>query len=131
MLPTEMLAKLDAMDDYDRQLAYDRFGRDHRMSAAEVEAQYNAWKSGASMPSSSGAAPSPQAQVPGGTSASYIQDAHKYRPAYDPSQEGRSRQSKIEQAVICPACGSALGIPASRPIKVTCPGCLTESTFTA
>ena len=46
MLPAEALAKLDAMDDYDRMLAFSRFGSDYRMSAAEVEAQYNAWKSG-------------------------------------------------------------------------------------
>ena len=46
MLPTEALAKLDAMDDYDRMLAFSLFGSDYRMSAAEVEAQYNAWKSG-------------------------------------------------------------------------------------
>ena len=46
MLPAEALAKLDAMDDYDRMLAYSRFGSDYRMSAAEVETQYNAWKKG-------------------------------------------------------------------------------------
>ena len=37
MLPAEALAKLDAMDDYDRMLAFSRFGSDYRMSAAEVE----------------------------------------------------------------------------------------------
>ena len=39
MLTADVLAKLDAMDEYDRILAYDRIGKDHRMSAAEVEAQ--------------------------------------------------------------------------------------------
>ena len=38
MLPAEALAKLDAMDDYDRMLAYSRFGSDYRMSAAEESA---------------------------------------------------------------------------------------------
>lgn len=130
MLPHDLLAKLDAMDDYDRQLAYDRFGRDHRMSAAEVEAQYRAWKSGGAMPSAASSATSAAPAI-AGTSANKIADAHRYRPAYDPSQEGRARQSRIEQAVMCPACGSALGIPSTRPIKVTCPSCLTESTFTS
>ena len=53
MLPGDVLAKLEAMDDYDRMLAFDRIGKDHRMSAAEVEAHYNAWKSGGSVPRSS------------------------------------------------------------------------------
>ena len=130
MLPADVLAKLDAMDEYDRMLAYDRIGRDHRMSASEVEAQFNAWKSGGAVPSTS---PTPQQapSAPSGQSANYIQDASRYRPAYDPSREGRARQSQIEQAVMCPLCNSALGIPATRPIKVTCPSCLSESTFTA
>jgi hypothetical protein len=129
MLPTDVLAKLDAMDEYDRMLAYDRIGRDHRMSAAEVEAQFNAWKSGGSI-SSTFASPESAPSAPSGQSANYIQDASRYRPAYDPSREGRNRQSQIEQAVMCPLCHSALGIPATRPIKVTCPSCLAESTFT-
>ena len=130
MLPVDVLAKLDAMDEYDRMLAYDRIGRDHRMSAAEVEAQFNTWKSGGTIPSPSHTPEQPPS-APSGQSANYIQDASKYRPTYDPSREGRARQSQIEQAVMCPLCNSALGIPATRPIKVTCPSCMTESTFTA
>ena len=130
MLPADVLAKLDAMDDYDRMLAYDRIGRDHRMSAAEVEAQFNAWKSGGSPPSTF-SVPESAPSAPPGQTANYIQDASKYRPTYDPSREGRARQSQIEQAVMCPLCNSALGIPSTRPIKVTCPSCLAESTFTS
>lgn len=130
MLPADVLAKLDAMDDYDRMLAYDRIGRDHRMSAAEVEAQFNAWKSVGSPPSTF-SAPESAPSAPSGQTANYIQDASKYRPTYDPSREGRARQSQIEQAVMCPLCNSALGIPSTRPIKVTCPSCLAESTFTS
>lgn len=130
MLPADVLAKLDAMDDYDRMLAYDRIGRDHRMSATEVESQFNAWKSGGSPPSTF-SAPESAPSAPSGQTANYIQDASKYRPTYDPSREGRARQSQIEQAVMCPLCNSALGIPSTRPIKVTCPSCLAESTFTS
>ena len=46
MLPAAALAKLDAMDEYDRMLAFGRVGSDYRMSAVEVEDQYNAWKRG-------------------------------------------------------------------------------------
>ncbi|MDE0707554.1 MAG: hypothetical protein OSB33_01255 [Candidatus Poseidoniales archaeon] len=129
MLPADVLAKLDAMDEYDRMLAYDRIGRDHRMSAAEVETQFNTWKSGGAVPSVFSASESAP-NAPSVQPANYIQDASRYRPAYDPSREGKARQSQIEQAVMCPLCHSALGIPATRPIKVTCPSCLAESTFT-
>ena len=46
MLPAETLEKLDAMDEYDRLLSFGRIGSDYRMTAAEVEAHYNAWKRG-------------------------------------------------------------------------------------
>ena len=130
MLPEDVLAKLEAMDDYDRMLAFDRIGKDHRMSAAEVEAQYNAWKRGEPMPSAGAPVPQ-QPPIQGGQSANYLSDASKYRPGYDPSQEGIARRAQIDQAVMCPDCGSALGIPATRPIKVTCPSCMSNFTFTS
>lgn len=49
---------------------------------------------------------------------------------YDPSVEAKQRRAMVDQAIVCPACGVALGIPSQRPIKVTCPQCLHESTFT-
>ncbi|MEE2746928.1 MAG: hypothetical protein VX473_00470 [Candidatus Thermoplasmatota archaeon] len=128
MLSEDVLTKLDAMDEYDRILAYDRIGTENRMSAAEVEAQFNAWKSGGAIPSSFSEPTAPS--VPSGQTANYIADASRYRPTYDPSKEGRSRQAQIEQAVMCPLCHSALGIPSTRPIKVTCPSCMSETTFT-
>ena len=79
MLPAEALAKLDAMDDYDRMLAYSRFGSDYRMSAAEVEAQYNAWKRGENVAPSTFTNTEVGPAGPTGQSANYIQDASKYR----------------------------------------------------
>ena len=131
MLPTETLEKLDAMDDYDRLLAFGRIGSDYRMTGPEVEEQYNAWKRGENISPSVSSVGDSQPTTQSGQSATYIQDASKYRAAYDPSREGRARQSQIEQAVICPVCNSALGIPSIRPIKVTCPNCMDEITFTA
>ena len=130
MLPAEALAKLDAMDDYDRMLAFSRFGSDYRMSAAEVEAQYNAWKSGDTGAPSTFTKTDAGPIAQSGQSANYIQDPSKFRAKYDPSREGRARQSQVEQAVICPECSAALGIPAVRPIKVTCPSCMAEITYT-
>ena len=131
MLPTETMEKLDAMDEYDRLLSFGRIGSDYRMTAAEVEAQYNAWKRGESVAPSTFTKSDTGAVAPSGTTANYIQNPSKYRATYDPSREGKARQSQIEQAVMCPACNSALGIPSMRPIKVTCPNCMTETTFTA
>ena len=130
MLPDSILQKIDGMDDYDRLLSFDRIGRDHRMSAAEVEAQYNAWKRGEPMPSAG--SPVPQhPPPPDGQAATQVADASRFRPGYDPSQEGIARRSQIEQAVMCPGCGSALGIPSTRPIKVKCPNCMSDFTFTS
>ena len=131
MLPTETLEKLDAMDEYDRLLSFGRIGSDYRMTAAEVEAQYNAWKRGESVAPSTFTKSDAGTVAPSETTANYIQNPSKYRATYDPSREGKARQSQIEQAVMCPACNSALGIPSMRPIKVTCPNCMTETTFTA
>ena len=50
---------------------------------------------------------------------------------YDPSQEAAQRRSTVAQAILCPSCGVALGIPDVRPIKVTCPQCLQETEFNA
>jgi len=151
-LPDAVLAELAAMDDYDRTLAYDRIGRQHNLSAEQVEAQLKAHQqSGLQSAAPAGEYdptagageydPSPQAAydptgqappadaAPQAASPNYLQDAHRYRVRYDPSQDGQSRQAQIDQAIMCPNCGAPLGIPAIRPIKVTCPNCMTEATF--
>jgi hypothetical protein len=48
---------------------------------------------------------------------------------YDPTDGAKERRAKVDQAILCPACGVALGIPSQRPIKVTCPQCLHEALF--
>tara|TARA_Y200000002_G_C22574825_1_gene618250 strand:- start:8 stop:373 length:366 start_codon:yes stop_codon:yes gene_type:complete len=56
-----------------------------------------------------------------------VQSNHRF--AYDPSPEASQRRQQVSQAINCPGCGAALGIPSTRPIKVTCPQCLQENTF--
>jgi len=58
-------------------------------------------------------------------------DKSNFRFEYDPSQEAAQRRSAVAQAILCPGCGVALGIPDVRPIKVTCPQCLQQSVFNA
>ncbi|DAC53955.1 MAG TPA: hypothetical protein D7H84_02965 [Candidatus Poseidoniales archaeon] len=56
-----------------------------------------------------------------------VQNRHRFE--YDPSPDASERRQQVSQAINCPSCGAALGIPAIRPIKVTCPQCLEEHTF--
>ena len=56
-----------------------------------------------------------------------VQNRHRFE--YDPSPDASQRRQQVSQAITCPSCGAALGIPAIRPIKVTCPQCLEEHTF--
>ena len=57
-------------------------------------------------------------------------DKRQFRFEYDPTREASQRREQVNQAILCSACGVALGIPDVRPIKVTCPSCLFESTYT-
>ena len=57
-------------------------------------------------------------------------DKQQFRFEYDPSRDAAERREQVAQAILCSACGVALGIPDIRPIKVTCPSCLYETTYT-
>ena len=65
------------------------------------------------------------------TSSAQVVNKSNFRFEYDPTPGVSQRRQNIDQAIMCPSCGVALGIPAIRPIKVTCPQCLQETTFTS
>lgn len=67
-------------------------------------------------------------QLPVNTNIS-PQSNHRFE--YDPSPDASQRRQQVSQAINCPGCGAALGIPSIRPIKVTCPQCFQENTFLA
>lgn len=126
------------MDEYDRMLALDRIARQNNLTAAEVEEQVNAFKQGGASPqaeydpTAGNSTPTPTQKsenAPVGLQPTYLDDAQRYRVRYDPSHDGQSRQSQVEHAILCPHCGAPLGIPSVRPIKVTCPNCMTEAMF--
>ena len=48
---------------------------------------------------------------------------------YDPSTGARDKRAQVDQAIVCPGCGVALGIPSRRPIKIKCPQCLHVATY--
>ena len=117
-------------------LAMDRVARQYGVSVANLEKQLSALSSGGTVqempanddlyvPSKTYSEPSPQ---PAGA-PTYLENANKFRMKYDPSEESVSKQSQVNQAILCPHCSVPLGIPATRPIKVMCPSCMQESTF--
>ena len=48
---------------------------------------------------------------------------------YDPTSGAKDRRAQVDQAIMCPGCGVALGIPSRRPIKIKCPQCMYEAVF--
>ena len=48
---------------------------------------------------------------------------------YDPTAGAKDKRAQIDQAIMCPGCGVALGIPSRRPIKIKCPQCLHVATY--
>ena len=65
------------------------------------------------------------------TSSAQVMDKSNFRFEYDPTPGVSQRRQNVDQAILCPGCGVALGIPAIRPIKVTCPQCMQETTFSS
>ena len=70
-------------------------------------------------------------EAPPLSSVATMLDKSNLRFEYDPSKEAAQHRSAVTQAILCPGCGAALGIPDVRPIKVTCPQCLQETVFDA
>ena len=128
-VPVEVLQALARMSGYERTLEVDRISTQYGVSSAWLEQQIG------------GGAPAPAAdpntfapatkEAPELPAATKILNQQSFRFQYDPSAEAAERRQSVQQAILCPACGVALGIPAIRPIKVTCPQCLQESTFQA
>ena len=48
---------------------------------------------------------------------------------YDPTAGAKDKRAQVDQAIMCPGCGVALGIPSRRPIKIKCPQCLNVATY--
>ena len=139
-LPQDVLARLASLSGYEQMLEMDSVSRNTGMGLAEIESQVAAYKASASQPSGV----NPQADFqpvaskelvdlsasqPMNQAPKYIDNPDQYRMKYNPSQQGLDNQSKVRQAIICPACSSPLGIPDIRPIKVTCPQCMHETVF--
>ena len=138
-LPHDVLARLASLTGYDQMLEMDSISRSHNVGLAEIESQLAAFKSGTINTQSDEIAdfsPVSSKEVVNlenaqsiDTAPKYIDNPDNYRLRYDPSRQGQSNQSQVNQAIVCPTCSAPLGIPNIRPIKVTCPQCMTESVF--
>ena len=126
-IPPEVLEALASMTGYDRMLETDRIAAQYGVTSEWIEQQLG----GAAQPAQGNPAPfTPESkEAPALPSSSSIMQKQNFRFQYDPSIEASQRRQNVEQAILCPACGVTLGIPAVRPIRVTCPQCLAESTF--
>lgn len=137
-VPEQVLSALRALSGYEQMLEMDRIMGQYGISEAALLA--------ALQPSGGGTAPLPAQNQPYNPTAPFVPgvkeapslpppvdilDKSKLRFEYDPSQEAAQRRASIAQAIACPGCGAALGIPDVRPIKVICPQCLQETVFGA
>ena len=138
-IPAVILQHFIGLSDYERKLAIDKASRELSMTVEQIEVeienfQSDGFKQGQSTDTSPAEAPRkesifkrPKKQKEGGPE--FVGDSHRYRFRYDPSVAGKDRQDKATQAIAFPHCKAALGIPEKRPIRVTCPACMMDSTF--
>ncbi len=137
IIPATTLQQFIGMDDYEKRLAIDRIARELGISGAAIEDEINDFEKGGFSSQNDTIEieiPEPKSnftekQESGEGAPKFINDAHKYRFTYDPSRDAKERQSKVNQAILCPHCNVGIGIPPIRPIKVMCPSCRIESLF--
>ena len=135
-IPATKLQQFIGMDDYEKKLTIDRLSRELGLSITEIENEIRDFEQGINSPSSKLDIDLPEkksnfisSEDSSEGSPEYLNDAHKYRFTYDPSRDAKERQSKVNQAILCPHCNVGIGIPPIRPIKVMCPSCRIESVF--
>ena len=141
-IPAVILQHFVGLSEYERNLAIDKASRELGMSVEEIQAQVDSFQGDGfnnNLPVNEENTPEapkkrslfsrPKKEKEGGPE--FLDDSHRYRFRYDPSHVGLDRQKDATQAITCPHCRAALAIPDIRPINVTCPACMMESTFEA
>ena len=128
-VPDSVLQSLTALTGRDRVLEIDRIAASYGVTATWIEQQITPQSETIQAQNDpSQFAPSTK-ETPNLPSSPSLIDKQNFRFEYDPSAEAAQRRERVEQAILCPSCGAALGIPSVRPIKVTCPQCLQETIF--
>jgi len=137
-VPEHEISALRALSGYEQMLGMDRITKQYGITEAELLARLQPAGQGqqqgapiVAVNHDANAAPfiPDLKEAPALPSSATLLDKSNFRFEYDPSQEAAARRSAVAQAILCPGCGVALGIPDIRPIKVTCPQCLQETLF--
>jgi hypothetical protein len=127
-VPAVVFQTLARLSGYDRILEIDKVSKQYGVTSEWIE-QHLGSNQPASSADPSTFAPSSKNTPDPPTAQNAAEKSFRF--AYDPSSQAAERRKSVEQAILCPSCGVTLGIPSIRPIKVTCPQCLQESTFQA
>jgi len=122
-IPAQDLQRLAGLQGYDLTLEIDALSRKHGISPDEIVALLRATNQ-----------PQQVSQQPFEPVASKEVPAIPNQPKqismeglhfdYDPTSGAKDRRAQVDQAIMCPGCGVALGIPSRRPIKIKCPQCM-------
>ena len=138
-IPAHELAALRSLSGYEQMLEIDRLCRVYSTDEASIQAAL-AQSSNLATTNEQTTAPTadwdtshkdvPQLNQAASPSAPTMVDKNQFRFEYDPTREATARREQVSQAILCSGCGVALGIPDVRPIKVTCPSCMFETTYT-
>ena len=127
-IPPQDLQRLASLQGYDLTLEIDAMARKYLMSPEQILALVRA----AAQPQQASQQPfEPVAsktvpQLPSQPRHISMEGLHF---DYDPTVGAKDTRAQVDQAIMCPGCGVALGIPSRRPIKVKCPQCLHEVTY--
>ena len=127
-IPEHEITALRALSGYEQMLEIDRITKQYGITEAELLERMAPSRD--TRTDMSSFIPETK-EAPALPSTANVLDKSNFRFEYDPSTEAAQRRSSVAQAILCPGCGVALGIPDVRPIKVTCPECLQETVFDA
>ena len=125
-IPEHEITALRALSGYEQMLEIDRITKQYGITEAELLERMAPSRD--TRTDMSSFIPETK-EAPALPSTANVLDKSNFRFEYDPSTEAAQRRSSVAQAILCPGCGVALGIPDVRPIKVTCPECLQETVF--
>ena len=122
------LQRLAGLQGYDLTLEVDALARKYAMSADEIMSILRS-ASQSQQPSQQPFEPVASKTVPQLPNQPKQISMEGLHFDYDPTSGAKDRRAQVDQAIMCPGCGVALGIPSRRPIKIKCPQCMYESIF--
>ena len=122
------LQRLAGLQGYDLTLEVDALARKYAMSANEIMSILRS-ASQSQQPSQQPFEPVASKTVPQLPNQPKQISMEGLHFDYDPTSGAKDRRAQVDQAIMCPGCGVALGIPSRRPIKIKCPQCMYESVF--